>query len=92
MKNELIQYKAGFMDGKSDVLLNLETKNLSFLTIEEMDSWYKKGYKDGNNYYLNKLSTSQSQEEFVEMIYAENINDIIKECFKRFELNEEPTK
>lgn len=80
--NEFIEYKTGFIAGKSEIIEAISLGKIMNLNdnedkFEEDDSWYTHGFNDGFNYFSNLINKNK--------LDLENINTrgIIKECFTK---------
>ena len=91
--NELIRYKAGFIDAKGRILVNYKVgKVIELNKIEEendvIDVWYSYGYEDAVIYFSKLIDENK--------LNLENIktNEIVKECFTErvLKVNEENKK
>ncbi len=77
--NEFLQYKAGFINGKNDVIeftrlgkiIDLKEK-----TKIKSITWYSFGYQDAIEYYLKILDKSVD-------IVTIRVKDVIKESFSK---------
>lgn len=78
--NELIRYKAGFIDAKGRILVNYKVgKVIELNKIEEendvIDVWYSYGYEDSLNYFSKLIDENKLDLENIKT------NEIVKECF-----------
>lgn len=78
--NEYIQYKSGFIGGKSEIIdyLNLGKIVNIYEDTEEINSfksWFEYGYEDGFNYFSNLINNGKYNFDDI------NIMKVIKDCY-----------
>ena len=83
--NEFIAYKAGFVDGKCELITQVfENEGTDDFVKEtftdEEESWYSRGYEDGYDYYLNEYL--QTREMPVNESRTKE-NEVLKNCFAK---------
>ena len=88
ISNELIQYISGFIDGKFYFVDQMYMGKTNYLSNNDLDSWYARGYKDANNYYMNKLSHHLNQNDFIKDINKEDINPVIEDFYSQYKIND----
>lgn len=88
--NEFIQYKAGFLDGKTQVLKNILNLSDSFLGKDGLeDGWYQWGYEDGFSFYMKTyLKDLEIKEQFYERKF---LAQLLEHCYAQrvMRINEE---
>ena len=91
--NELIRYKAGFIDAKGRIIADYAVGKVFNLNKKEdenevIDVWYSYGYEDSLNYFSKLIDENK--------LDLENINtkEIMKECFTKrvLKINKEEVK
>ena len=79
---EFIQYKSGFLAGKSEILTAYKLGKI--ITIKQKEnqepkvlenSWYHEGYQDGCDYFSILIDNQNLNLETI------NTKDIVKQCF-----------
>lgn len=79
MTNELIQYKAGFIDGKNEIIeLTRLGKIIDFnnQVAKTSTDWYDFGYKDAIDYFSDMVNKNMD-------IANIRVRDIVKDLFSK---------
>lgn len=90
INNELIQYKAGFIDGKHDILEQIVVQESDIFVKKDLDdSWYGYGYNDAWNFYLkeylqkgfidSKLISTKYTNKLMQASYTDRVVEFNKE-------------
>lgn len=76
---EYEEYKAGFINGKSEITDLINSNDTYEITIEEnmANSWYGYGCEDGFNYFSKLIKNDEFNLEKI------SIMNIINKCFER---------
>ncbi len=81
IQNEFIAYKAGFIDGEGDALLQIHEANGDNVFLKENfstdETWYSRGYDDGFNTSIRKYLRTKK----MPVMNKEKTNKKIKEFF-----------
>ena len=82
--NEFIQYKSGFIAGKTEIIEAYKLGKMISLNQNEqeqeqenLDSWYQDGYQDGFSYFSMLIDNQTLNLETI------NTKEIIKQCFTK---------